>query len=304
MSTTSVTERPGPAGLLAAPAWLRREVAMTWRVIVRDLPASIIPGTLFALSAWRYGHLPAADLPVVLAKALSYFGFYIFAFCFLNQLTGVREDQVNKPDRPFAAGLVSARWMRVHAVAGLAGLALLGVLYHVTAWMVLWIALVGCYTYAGWHRSWLTRNMVFITLGVVAELAAAWRIVGPLTSVAWLWIAVLAAQAGVMATTQDLRDTAGDASVGRRTAPIVFGEPAVRWMLAGLYLILPVVCHLVLLPSVQTVPGYAVLAVQYLMCVVVAVRLVTVRNPRADHLTYQTYCYWYCLMCAALLVSG
>jgi hypothetical protein len=90
-------------------ASLLREVTMTWRIIVRDLPASIIPGTLFALSAWRYSHLPVSDLPVVLAKALPYFAFYIFAFCLLNQLTGVHEDQVNKPDRPFAAGLVSAR---------------------------------------------------------------------------------------------------------------------------------------------------------------------------------------------------
>jgi 4-hydroxybenzoate polyprenyltransferase len=288
----------------AVLASLLREVTMTWRIIVRDLPASIIPGTLFALSAWRYSHLPVSDLPVVLAKALSYFAFYIFAFCLLNQLTGVDEDQVNKPDRPFAAGLVSARWMWLHVAASIAGFAVLAVLYHVAIWMVLWLALVACYTYADWHRNWVTRNMVFIAVGVVAELAPAWRIVAPLTSTAWLWIAVLAVQAGILATTQDMRDIAGDARAGRRTAPIVFGEPAVRWTLAGLYLALPVVCHIVLLSSARTGPGYAVLAVQYLMSIVVAVRLVTLRNPRSDHLTYQTYCYWYSLMCAALLVIG
>ncbi|KAJ8454853.1 hypothetical protein ONZ45_g19145 [Pleurotus djamor] len=71
----------------------------TWR----DWSTTLIPGLIVALGAVKHTALPifhaVGFIPWVSA--------FIYFFNLSNQITGIEEDRINKPDRPIVTGKVS-----------------------------------------------------------------------------------------------------------------------------------------------------------------------------------------------------
>ncbi|MCS6881395.1 MAG: UbiA family prenyltransferase [Oscillochloridaceae bacterium] len=285
--------------------WLeaaRSEAVLHWKFNRYDVAATFIPGLLFVLAAWHVGQADWMALPSTLLWGALYFWLYCSVFCISNQLAGEHEDRLNKPDRPLPSGLVTRRgaWARWFVVMGLFALA--GWRLGVLEWALLWQTVLTLHNQGGWSRHYATKNLAMV-LGAIAQLAAAWQMVRPLTPTAWDWILVLALPLLTHVSLQDLRDVAGDRAVGRRTLPIVFGEWPSRLFLAGAFAALPLATHFVLLAPLGPRPDVVALDVLLAaFCLVIAGRILWLRYPAADHRTYMLYNYWYCFTLAAAIV--
>jgi 4-hydroxybenzoate polyprenyltransferase len=280
-----------------------RELRLSYAFIRRDLSSAFVPAIFFtaaALKATSASNL--ADLLVAMGRATLYFWLYTYTFCLSNQIVGVEEDRLNKPDRPIPAGLTSRSDAFVRWVVASVAFTLLGFWFGVAIWALSWQAVSIAHNFLNLSKHWVLKCL-FMSAGIVAQLAAAWAMVAPLTSLAWTWIVVLGLLVFPTVSLQDLRDQAGDHRLGRRTLPLVAGERFTRNLLSVCFALQPLVVHFELLAPFDgslAVFCEAVIAVSSLF---IAARILLYRDPAADHATYLLYTGWYCLLmiCAVAL---
>ncbi len=290
--------------MMGQPVWYRgmvREIDLSWQFIGGDVSATIVPALLFLSAAWRDhpGSIGAAVRAI--GAGVLYFWLYSYVFCVSNQLAGIAEDRTNKPRRPLVTGAVSYRGAQQRWLLLMLVFPAVGWLLHVVLWALLWQLVVVLHNFGGWAQRWYTKN-VAMSLGVIAQLGAAWELVEPLTPLARQWVLVIAAIVFFLVPVQDLRDIDGDRLIGRRTLPLVFGAQATRVVLAVGFAILPfVVHHWLLQPAGTTGIGGSCDVVLGAISVTLALRVLHRRTPRADHHTYLLFTAWYCL---TLLSAG
>jgi 4-hydroxybenzoate polyprenyltransferase len=285
---------------------LIRELRVTYGFIRRDLSVTVFPATLTCVTAL---HASGATEPGAaltgLISCIAYFVFHIYVFAIDNQILGVEEDRMNKPDRVLPRGLISVEDARARRLAAMVLFPTIGWLLGGVAlfgWAVGWVALTLTYNHLGLHRHWLTKNGLFITLYAILLLAPAWHFGAALNTTAWRWILVLSVAMGLTLTLQDLRDVRGDEALGRRTLPIVFGETPARLVIAGTIALLPLAVHFALVPTARSVRVVAVETALALLNVAVVGRTLLARSDEADHRTYMLHTYWFCGVLASGLV--
>lgn len=290
------TARHAPWGRrLLGSLWF--EITLSWRFNTVDLTASVAPGMVAAVAAWRSLTLPYGELSYTLLRSLVYFWLFLSVHTLSAQAFGAEADRVNKPHRPIPMGLVTVRGTLLRLLVAIVLFLAVGFSLGVLGWTVLWLALVGLRTYRHLTRYWYVKNAVIVG-GAIALLAAAWQMSAPITSMGWHWIMVGAAY-WLLGFIQDLRDMAGDRAVVRRTLPLLLGEWPVRVILVQVFVFLPLWVHTVLLPPGDT--GRAAMAWDVVFAAAswyVAFRVLYRRTARADALTYQIYCSLWCWLIA------
>ncbi|MEU7024085.1 UbiA family prenyltransferase [Streptomyces sp. NPDC046203] len=276
------------------------EARVTWLFLYRDLSASVIPAALFTLSAGRYFDSSAGHLLTAFGQVFVWLVLYLYTFCLANQLTGIEEDRLLKPDRPLPRGLVTPRGVRARWAVAMPVFTLLGWWLGVLPYTLLWQAATVLHNFCGWGAWGFSKNLVMM-LGVVAQLGAAWTLVGPVDATAWRWILVLTVLfVGPAVHIQDLRDLDGDRRTGRRTLPLLFGEEATRRYLSVFLFLVPAVLWLTLYAPLPSGPRVAVCGLAVTAaCWTIAWRVRHRRGRRADHTTYMGYTYIYCLILAS-----
>lgn len=281
---------------------IAREVYLSWRFTVRDISATVIPAMLFTIAAWRSQGASLESLVPTLLKSLIYFWLYCYTFCLSNQIAGLEEDRLNKPDRPLVAGEVSLRGAYLRWGVMMLLFTAVGWLFGVVEWALLWQIVLTLHNFGGIAKRWYGKNFA-MSLGTAAELAAAWQIAAPITPFAWRWIGVLAIAMFPLFSAQDLRDMVGDRAIGRNTMPLAIGEQLTRRLLAVGFTLLPLLVYLVALaPTDNPVAAVACGAVLAIISFTVAVRLLWGRSPEADHRTYMLFTYWYCFALATAII--
>ena len=80
------------------------ELALSLAMSRRDLTAAFVPALLFAIAARFAAEGPLVDDLVGLGGCAIYFWLFIYAFCLDNQIEGIDEDRLNKPDRVIPSG--------------------------------------------------------------------------------------------------------------------------------------------------------------------------------------------------------
>jgi 4-hydroxybenzoate polyprenyltransferase len=305
-TTVAKRRRFGAALIHRWFSWVFFEIAMAWRITANDYLASTIPFFCLATSTWFVNRRGIADLPTVLIEIGAYGFLYIYAFCVMNQLGSDIEDRTNKPWRPLAAALVSRQWMINRAVLSNALFIAIGVLLG-TPWPTLaWTALIVLENFTGFHRHWLTRNVLWISAGAAAMLIATYQIVIPAITPPWSWILVTSITAGIGCNAQDMRDIPGDQLMNRRTLPIAWGETRARICLAVALFTIPPIQYLLTDWQTRTAVLIPILSLSTGCIWISAVRLLALRGPRRDHWSYQIFCCWYCatLLLHPLAFSG
>ncbi|MCA9637951.1 MAG: UbiA family prenyltransferase [Myxococcales bacterium] len=273
-----------------------RELALSHAMIRRDLSVTVVPALLFGVAARL-----AADGPLVadltgLAGVALYSWLFVHMFCLDNQIEGVDEDRLNKPDRVIPSGrlsLADARRRRpIVSALFLAVGALLGVPLAAAAWVLL----TALSHHAGWDRHWLTKNLGQVGLGSIAQLAAAWDIAAPTTPCPWSWVLALSGTLGVAMLIQDFRDVAGDAAAGRRTLPLVVGDRPARALCVLVLVALPLILHVALIAGGGVTPLGALFDGSVAaLSLWIARRLWTRRSPEEDDRTYRLLPRLYCV---------
>jgi 4-hydroxybenzoate polyprenyltransferase len=278
------------------------EIIIAWHFVVYDLSATVMPAMLFVVAAIHSTQLSPLKTLFVAGRGLIYFFLYIFVFCVSNQLHGVEEDRLNKPKRPLPSGMVTPQGAVIRWYIGMILFTLVGWLFGVVEWALLWQLSLLINNFTPARRMWLYKH-INITVGTFAMMAAAWQIVTPLTPIAWQWVIATSLLVFPLITVQDLRDIEGDAAVQRRTLPIVMGEWPTRLFIAVWFLFAPWITHITMFAplglNIQALVCELGLTVT---CVVVAVRTVFMRTREADHRSYMLFTYWYCFLLASAII--
>jgi len=290
---------PARRGLGEVARFPWRELYLSWRFIQNDIWAGVLPGLAFTLVALRQEHaVPSTALRSLLGSAL-YFWLYLYGHTLANQIVGVEEDRINKPERPLPSGLVSRKgaWRRLAVVTVL--LVATGALLGVGRWALLWAVTYLLLNFYG-HRHWFWKNSLPMSIGALAMLGAAWEMVRPLSGVEWRAVLCIAGFVAVTSPIQDFRDVEGDRLLHRKTLPLAIGERPGRILIgSALVAWLPVAYLLLMRPGLGSLSGQAfALALTHLE-LVVAARLLRLRGAVADHRTYRLYEQLYCLYVAS-----
>jgi len=140
-----------------------------------------------------------------------------------NQIDGVKEDKINKPDRPIASGRTSLgaaklRWLILTTVY-FAYSSYLGV----ERWTILWILTTIAHNFLGFSNFGPTKDGC-MGAGCIAQLMAAWTIGGAPSDMGWQWVKYITLYMSWPIPLQDLRDVPGDKAQGRKTTPILMGD--------------------------------------------------------------------------------
>ncbi|KAF7324382.1 UbiA prenyltransferase [Mycena venus] len=273
---------------------IEHELRVFWDFTWRDWSASLIPGTMYTIAAIRSLESASSELVIrSLTRSLIYFLLYIYSFDIANQINGVAEDRINKPDRPLSSGRVTLRGAYIRWYATTFVHLAVGAAWGVLPWTVLWVFITIYTSFYGGDKHWITKNLGFMSIGSFCLLQAAWGLVAPITAHEWRWAVLLSGVFGIVASVQDMRDIEGDKIACRRTLPIVLGSNF-RWVMASIICIAPAVCwQLNFLRYTHWLVGYCGALLTFAMFYM-AYRVSRGGSKRYDHKTYMILTYIYC----------
>ncbi|KAJ7500101.1 UbiA prenyltransferase family [Mycena latifolia] len=283
---------------------IAHELRIFWDFTWRDWSASLIPGMMYTLAALR-SLTPApssTQIACSLGYAFFYFLLYIYAFDIANQINGVAEDRLNKPDRPLPSGRVSMQGAYIRWYLATAAHLLLSTSLGVLPWCALWIAITVYTSFFGGDKHWLTKNLLFMSVGSLCLLHAAWALVAPLTAHEWRWALTLSGVFGIVANVQDMRDVEGDKIAGRRTLPIVLGDRIFRSVMAFAITATPFVCWRLEFLALSHILGNCFTSLLVFSMFYMAFRVFRGRTKKYDHQTYMILTYIYCGCIAVRLI--
>ncbi|KAJ7628885.1 UbiA prenyltransferase family-domain-containing protein [Roridomyces roridus] len=278
------------------------EILIFWGFTWRDWSAAIISGMLRTVAALCSRHSPSIELVLgALGRSLVYFILYLYVFNIANQITGLDEDRINKPDRPLPSGLLSLRGAYIRLFLVAAAYIYVSVAWGVLLWTFLWLFVAASVTFGGYDRYWFTKNVVFIGVGTFCLLQAGWTLAAPLTQREAHWGFVLSVALGIMSNLQDLRDVRGDRATQRRTMPVVLGDSRFRWVMAVITAATPYGCWLF-----DFEPGFSIWADVALTAAMfyLAGRILWGTSKEYDHKSYMVLTYIFCGCIVAPVVEA
>ncbi|KAF7421287.1 hypothetical protein PC9H_011809 [Pleurotus ostreatus] len=214
---------------------VKRELRLFFDFTWRDWSTTLIPGLIVATGAVKHASLPAWNV----ARFVPWVACFIYFFNLSNQIVGVEEDRINKPDRPLPSGRITVqgakrRW--AIALAAFVGTALFNGSGHLIIETATWVTTTAflCLTPYGGH--WFGRNSVAMGTGTWALLNGIYKTVARPASVEERFFFVVAIWLATAIQIQDLRDIEGDTIVRRKTLPIVIGDRQSRWLISLAFL--------------------------------------------------------------------
>ena len=219
---------------------LRREVCLCYGFVRRDLGTGLLPVPGFTLASLLYRGASVEEMIPVLARtflpsthslvcsimisgAFLYGFLYLYTFVVANQIDGVKEDKINKPDRPIASGSTTLEAAKIRWVALTTLYLLYSYILGVEKWTVLWILTTIAHNFLGFSNFGPTKDGCMGS-GCIAQLMAAWAIGGSPPAMGWSWTKFITVYMCWPIPLQDLRDVPGDLAQGRRTTPILMGD--------------------------------------------------------------------------------
>ncbi|KAJ6482464.1 UbiA prenyltransferase family-domain-containing protein [Mycena sanguinolenta] len=273
---------------------IEHELRVFWAFTWRDWSASLIPGAMYTIAALRSLDSLSSELVIqALTRSLVYFLLYIYSFDIANQINGVAEDRINKPDRPLASGLTTLQGAYVRWYATTILHLVISAAWDVLPWTALWVFITVYTSFYGGDKHWFTKNLGFMSIGSLCLLHGAWGLVAPITGRQWRWALLLSGVFGIVASVQDMRDMEGDEIAGRRTLPIVLGNNF-RWVMAALICAAPAVCwQLEFFQYTHWLVGVCGVLLSLAMFYM-AYRVHQGGSSRYDHKTYMILTYIYC----------
>lgn len=269
-----------------------------WLMTKEDTPTFVIPNTVFGICAAlagsqlieRGGSFLAALTRIPLVLLFNWSNLLIFNLANQRLPESAHEDKLNKPWRPVPSGRMTCEHVRRSMLLAIPlVLAFNHFVLDVGTETALLYTLTWLYNdLKGGDEDWILRNVIIaFAFGLYNLGSLKVAVPGPahVTSKGYLWIAIIS---GVILTTmhvQDLKDTDGDQSRGRKSAPIVLGERLARWTLA-----VPICLWTVYCARFWCLRWRAVAAVA--LAGYIAWRCLRISGKKADRKTWHLWCLW------------
>ena len=264
-----------------------------------DIKTFVMPQTAFGLFSALSGSSMTTNAHVSVLNVFSrtpqvlvwtWLNTLLFTFSNQRMPEAVKEDKINKPYRPLAAGRIDGLQTRRLLLVCIPIVFLATLLIGATEETVLLTCLNWMYNeLGGSDENYIVRNLI-LAATYAGYCSGAVRVAidseHTVHVTAYEWVAVIA---GVILTTmhvQDLKDQEGDKARGRKTAPLVLGDTQARWSIAVPVLLWSVFCpafwSLRLHESTLTV----------VLGLVVVYRVIMVHGVSADRLTWKVWSLW------------
>jgi 4-hydroxybenzoate polyprenyltransferase len=225
-----------------------------------------------------------------------YFNVLLFSISNQRSIQSIIEDRINKPWRPLPAGRIdsaSARRLLVLLIPALLLLShyILGAVEETMQCLLLtWIY----NDLGGSDEHFIIRNIVN-SLAYFSYSSGALRVAtGTASSIsvdAVRWLAVISAMIFTTMQVQDLKDQAGDRATNRSTLPICLGDTFCRFSIS-----LGVLAWSLLTPRYWSL-SHLKSSVPLIIGVLITCRLIFLRSPKADALTYKYWSLWLMSVC-------
>lgn len=274
---------------------LRHEAGLCYGFVRRDLGTGLLPVPGFTLASLLYRGASYEEMVPVIGRALLYGFLYLYTFVVANQIDGVKEDKINKPDRPIASGSTTLQSAKIRWVVLTTLYMLYSYLLGVEKWMLLWILTTIAHNFIGFSNFGPTKDGC-MGAGCIAQLMAAWAIGGSSPQMGWAWTKFITVYMCWPIPLQDLRDVPGDLAQGRRTTPILMGDmPSRIYISAGILVSqFLLIKHRILDYRYDTSTIVLAWALG-IMSLVNVLHLLARRNVKSDRFSYWLYTVIYVL---------
>ncbi|KAF2458349.1 hypothetical protein BDY21DRAFT_363244 [Lineolata rhizophorae] len=310
LSAEAAAETESPTkGLPSVPERLQAVFHILWLMTKDDTPTFVVPNSIFGLS----GALASTALitssatitfPTVLCRVplvllFNWSNLLIFDLANQRLPESAAEDSLNKPWRPIPSGLMTCTQFRQCMLFAIPLVLLFNHLFLNTGTETIYLyTLTWLYNdLKGGDEGWIFRNVIiafafgFYNLGSLKVAAGSAEIPKgdiTITSAGYAWLVVISLVVLTTMHVQDLKDVAGDAARGRRTAPIVLGDLPARLTIAIPVLFWTLYCAFFWRMGWLCGGGVGLLGAW------VAWRCVALRgkDTRTDRKTWQLWCAW------------
>ncbi|KAL9092405.1 MAG: hypothetical protein Q9159_000913 [Coniocarpon cinnabarinum] len=276
-----------------------------WLFTVSDHFTFVLPESLFGLIGALSGSALTTNATPTVSTAFRRLPYVVlwtwlntFVFTLSNQgdAQAIAEDKLNKPWRPLPAARITL--VQTRHLLTFAALTVLVITYF----------FLGGFeeTTALFFLTWLYNDMggankSFIVRNLIIAIAYAFYGSGALrVAVAWprhtespqalVWMIIIALVIFTTMSIQDLKDQKGDSERRRRTAPLVLGETNTRYGIAAAVAAWSWIC-----PAYWEAHFYA-FALCVILGLVVASRVIQLRDQRSDRLSWQLWSLWLIFM--------
>ncbi|KAI1734167.1 UbiA prenyltransferase family [Xylaria scruposa] len=210
------------------------EASICWKLLKSNIDGAFLPFPIFTMASLLHIGAQWHEIIVRLVYTLVYAFFYQYIFELTNQTARPAhrlEDEINKPDRPLVTHSMTLRSAKTRYYAGLVMWLAYSYILGTLSWTILWLVTI----FSSWKYSIGLSDFgptkdLSISIGLIAQLMAAWHIGGSNPLVAWHWVKILFMWMYPTIGIQDIRDVPGDKVVGRRTTVILLGD------IPGLYI--------------------------------------------------------------------
>ncbi|KAI0854725.1 UbiA prenyltransferase family-domain-containing protein [Xylaria cubensis] len=281
------------------------EASVCWNLLKSNIDGAFLPFPIFTMASLLHIRAPWYNIIVLnltytdlenCVDTLIYAFFYQYVFELTNQTARPAhrlEDEINKPDRPLVTNSMTLRSARTRYYVGLVVWLAYSYVLGTQLWTMLWLVTVfGSWKYSIGLSDFGPTKDLSISIGLIAQLMAAWHIGGSNPIVAWHWVKILFMWMYPTIGIQDIRDVPGDKAVGRRTTVILLGD------VPGLYIY---ISHWVLAcrnDAYTVTVSAAIVALTF----GTVFRLFAWRSIKSDRKTYRYYMGLYLLKLVAVCV--
>ncbi|KAK1981747.1 UbiA prenyltransferase family [Colletotrichum cereale] len=205
--------------------------------------------------------------------------------------SSILEDSVNKPWRPIAAERISADEARYLLLAAIPLTVVLGIKFGVGNETLACICASSYYNdLGGADEHFLIRQFInglaYPVYGVAALKLAAGIGAGEILFAAYEWLGLLGFVVGTTIQIQDLKDYEGDKMRERHTFPVVLGDFFTRASVCVGILFWSIVC------TAYWNSSASACVVVFISGLIVIARVLYVREPKADRLSFILWTWW------------
>jgi len=227
---------------------------------------------------------------------------FIYQFDLSNQIHGVEEDRINKPNRPIPSNVISVdeaqrRW---YSVSG--GYILFGWFYGIHQYTLTWQILSYLNNSLNFSKNWMWKNFcmgpgTFIIVSIHFMLMNGKMY---LSDYETQWCTFLSLVVLLNVHLQDYRDVDGDRKTGRKTFPMLFPIHISRRITSAIHALTAFSTWLFV--DNGTAIGQVYCYMHFILFMVMAYRILQERGRRYDHITYEVLCIWFCLSLVFMII--
>ncbi|TRM69050.1 UbiA prenyltransferase family [Schizophyllum amplum] len=233
--------------------------------------------------------------PAAAIRGLLWLQLHLIPFEIQNQIVGLEEDRIAKPFRPIVAGRISVKGANCLYMILVALSVVMSGVYGGLKPCLIHLAAMTAYNEGGLASNWFLKSAI----GALGTSCYCWGVTLmfnnglPLTHTARVAIGLCFFNFLTTGHTQDFRDRAGDAAVGRKTLAVMLPQTLGRWLL--LSMIFAWSGGLVYLWQAPA----AAAALNFALAGACAVRLIVNHSEESDKAAYWWYNMWF-LSCQLL----